>query len=45
VAEWYQVVTVFGLPLAIFSFLHEQHKARENEDEEVYQQFSLILIF
>ena len=34
------VVTVFGLPLAIFSFLHEQRKERENEDEEVYQQLS-----
>lgn len=34
------VVTVFGLPLAIYSFLHEQRKERENEDEEVYQQLS-----
>lgn len=34
------IVTVFGLPLAIFSFLHEQRKERENEDEEVYQQLS-----
>lgn len=34
------VVTVFGLPLAILSFLHEQRKERENEDEEVYQQLS-----
>jgi hypothetical protein len=34
------VVTVFGLPLAIFSFLHEQRKERENEDEDVYQQLS-----
>lgn len=34
------VVTVFGLPLAIFSFLHEQRKERENEEEEVYQQLS-----
>lgn len=31
------VVTVFGLPLAIFSFIMEQRKERENEDEEVYQ--------
>lgn len=34
------VVTVFGLPLAIFSFLHEQRKERDNEEEEVYQQLS-----
>lgn len=31
------VVTVIGLPLAIFVFLYEQRKERENEDEEVYQ--------
>jgi hypothetical protein len=31
------VVTVVGLPLAIFVFLYEQRKERENEDEEVYQ--------
>lgn len=31
------IVTVFGLPLAIFSFLLEQRKERENEEEEVYQ--------
>ncbi len=31
------VVTVFGLPLAIFAFIMEQRKERENEDEEVYQ--------
>lgn len=31
------IVTVFGLPLAIFSFVMEQRKERENEDEEVYQ--------
>jgi hypothetical protein len=34
------IVTVFGLPLAILSFLHEQRKERENEEEEVYQQLS-----
>jgi hypothetical protein len=34
------IVTVFGLPLAIFAFLHEQRKERENEEEEVYQQLS-----
>jgi hypothetical protein len=31
------IVTVFGLPLAIFFFILEQRKERENEDEEVYQ--------
>jgi hypothetical protein len=30
-------VTVFGLPLAIFVFLFDQRKERENEEEEVYQ--------
>lgn len=31
------VVTVVGLPLAILTFVLEQRKERENEDEEVYQ--------
>lgn len=34
------VVTVVGLPLAIFVFLFEQRKERENEDEAVYQLLS-----
>lgn len=34
------VVTVVGLPLAIGVFLYEQHKERENEDEEVYELIS-----
>lgn len=34
------VVTVIGLPLAIFVFVYEQRKERENEDEEVYDQLS-----
>jgi hypothetical protein len=34
------VVTVVGLPLAIFVFLFEQRKERENEEEEVYQLLS-----
>jgi len=34
------VVTAFGLPLAIFTFMLEQRKERENEDEEVYQLLS-----
>lgn len=31
------VVTVFGLPFAIFLFLYEQRKERDAEDEEAYQ--------
>ena len=31
------VVTVVGLPLAIFVFLFNERKERDNEEEEVYQ--------
>ncbi|PPE75259.1 hypothetical protein C3942_06200 [Solimonas fluminis] len=34
------VVTVIGLPLAIFVFVYEQRKERRNEEEEIYQQLS-----
>ena len=34
------IVTVIGFPMAIFVFLFEQRKERENEDEEVYQLLS-----
>jgi hypothetical protein len=34
------IVTVFGLPLAIYTFVLEQRKERDNEDEEVYQLLS-----
>jgi len=34
------IVTVVGLPLAIFVFLFDQQKERENEEEEVYQLLS-----
>ncbi len=34
------VVTVIGLPLAIIVFIYEQHKERDNEEEEVYQLLS-----
>jgi hypothetical protein len=34
------VVTVFGLPLAIYTFILEQRKERDNEEEEVYQLLS-----
>ncbi len=30
------MVTVLGLPFAIFLFFHEQRKERENEEEEVH---------
>lgn len=44
VADWFSllanVVTVFGLPLAIYTFIREEAKERENEDEEVYQLLS-----
>jgi hypothetical protein len=43
-ADWWQLlanlVTVFGLPLAIYTFVLEQRKERENEDAEVYQLLS-----
>lgn len=31
------LVTIFGLPLAIFFFVYEQRKERINEEEEIYQ--------
>ena len=34
------VVTVIGLPMAIFVFIFEQRKERDNEEEEVYQLLS-----
>lgn len=34
------VVTVFGLPLAIAVFVHEQRRERANEEAEVYQTLS-----
>ena len=34
------IVTVVALPLAIYTFWQEQHKERENEDEETYQLLS-----
>jgi hypothetical protein len=34
------VVTVVGLPLAIYVFIFEQRKERDNEEEEVYQPLS-----
>ena len=42
--QWWEllsyVVTVIGLPLAIFTFWQEKRKERENEDEETYQLLS-----
>jgi hypothetical protein len=34
------VVTVIGLPLAIFIFFFEQRKERDNEEEQAYQTMS-----
>lgn len=34
------VITAVGLPLAIFVFIYEQRKVRNNEEEEVYQLLS-----
>lgn len=34
------LVTIFGLPLAIFVFVFEQRKERINEEEEIYQMLS-----
>jgi hypothetical protein len=34
------LVTIFGLPLAIYVFLAEQRKERQNEEEEIYQRLS-----
>lgn len=34
------IVTFFGLPLAIYTFILGQRKERENEDAEVYQLLS-----
>jgi hypothetical protein len=34
------IVTVIGLPLAIFVFVYEKRKERGNDDEEVYQLLS-----
>lgn len=34
------MVTVIGLPLAIFVFIFEQRKERDNEEENVYQLLS-----
>lgn len=42
--EWLEAlsygVTIIGLPLAIYVFLREQQKERQNDDEEVYLQLS-----
>ena len=34
------VLTVIGLPLAILTFVWEQRKERQNEDEEIFQRLS-----
>ena len=44
ILEWMEllsyVVTVVGLPLAIYVFLAEQRKERQNEEEEIHQRLS-----
>ncbi len=32
------IVTVIGLPLAIYTYIHERRKQRENEEDEIYQE-------
>ncbi|MDK3156621.1 hypothetical protein QPK87_08520 [Kamptonema cortianum] len=32
------VVTVIGLPLAIYTYMQERRKERENEEDEIYQE-------
>lgn len=34
------IVTIVGLPLAVFVFVYEQRKQRQNEEEEIYQMLS-----
>ncbi len=34
------IVTVFGLPMALVVFIYEQHKDRQNDEEEVFQRLS-----
>ena len=34
------LVTIFGLPLAIFVFVYDQRLERRNEDEEIFQKLS-----
>jgi hypothetical protein len=34
------IVTVVGLPLALLTFVWEQRKERQNEDEEIFQRLS-----
>ncbi|MGH7496120.1 MAG: hypothetical protein ACREOO_27520 [bacterium] len=42
--EWFEllsyVVTIIGFPLAIWVFLYEQRKERQNDEEELYQRLS-----
>lgn len=42
--EWWEgasyVVTVIGLPLAIGSYLYDQARERQNEEEEIFQYLS-----
>lgn len=44
ILEWLElasyVVTVIGLPGAIYVFVHEQRKERDSEEEEIHQRLS-----
>lgn len=34
------IVTIFGLPMAILVFMHEQRRERQGDEEELYQRLS-----
>jgi hypothetical protein len=42
--EWFEflsyAVTVVGLPFAIVVFMHDRRRARQNEQEEIYQELA-----
>ena len=40
VEDWSYLVTVVGLPMAIFVWVRDQLRERQNEEEEIYQQLS-----
>jgi hypothetical protein len=35
------IVTVFGLPMAILVFMHEQRRQRQGEEEELYRRLDV----
>ena len=40
IEDWSYLVTVVGLPMAIFVWVRDQLRERQNEEEEIYQQLS-----